>query len=52
MLMYINGREQEKITESIQNTGIFYQFVRAGFGKFFFGLIASTIIEVLKSFLP
>jgi len=51
-LMYINWREQEKITERIKNAGKFYQFVRAGFGKFFFGLIASPIIEVLKGFLP
>jgi hypothetical protein len=42
--MYTNGREQEKITERIKNAGKFYQFVRAGFGMFFFELIASSII--------
>jgi len=52
MLIYINGTEQEKITERIKNSGKFYQFARAGFGKFFFELIASPIIWVLKNFLP
>jgi hypothetical protein len=46
------NRAKKKITERIKNVGKFYQFVRAGFGKFFFGLIASPIIEVLQSFLP
>jgi len=36
MLMHINGRELEKITEGIINAGKFYQSVRRGFGKFFF----------------
>jgi len=52
MLMHINGRQLEKITERIKNAGKFYQFVRAGFDKFCFGLIPSPIILVLKSFLP
>jgi hypothetical protein len=44
MLKYINGSEQEKNTEIIKNAGKLYQFVRAGLGKFFFELIASSII--------
>jgi hypothetical protein len=44
MLMHINGRELEEITERIKNAGKFYQSVRRGSGKFFFGLIASPII--------
>jgi hypothetical protein len=44
MLMYINGREQEKITERIKNAGAFYWLVRAGYDKFFFLLIASPKI--------
>jgi len=35
---------KKKITERIKNAGKLYQFVRAGFGKFFFELIASSII--------
>jgi hypothetical protein len=34
------------------NVHKFYQFVRVEFGKFLFGLIASPITGVLKSFLP